>query len=158
MILKATRMSNILSFSRYFFVTVMALLFAGMCQQAHAEVNITEAWVRASNPGQSVGAAYMTLISQAPVTLVFAETERAGSVEMHSMTMEKGVMKMRSLEQLEIPARKAVKLAPGGLHLMLFDLSAPFKAGEQVKFRLCFKHSNGNITEQWVTLPVKAGS
>ena len=123
---------------------------------AMAEVAISEAWVRASNPGQSVGAAYMTLNSKQDATLVYAETERAGSVEMHSMTMTNGVMKMRSMEALPVPAGKPVKLAPGGLHLMLFELPAPFKAGEQVKFRLCFKDKQGKITDQFVTAPVKA--
>lgn len=124
---------------------------------AHAEVKLTDAWVRASNPGQSVGAAYVTLTSPQDVTLVYIETERAGSVEMHSMTMQNGIMKMRSMEELPVPAGKPVKLAPGGLHLMLFELPKPFKAGEQVKFRLCFKDKQGKITDQFVTMPVKAG-
>lgn len=123
---------------------------------AYAEVKLTDAWVRASNPGQSVGAAYLTLTSPQDVTLVYIETERAESVEMHSMTMQNGVMKMRSMEALSVPAGKPVKLAPGGLHLMLFELPTPFKAGEQVKFRLCFKDKQGNITDQFVTMPVKA--
>jgi periplasmic copper chaperone A len=123
---------------------------------AHAEVKLSDAWVRASNPGQSVGAAYVTLSSAQDVTLVYAETERAGTVEMHSMTLQNGVMKMRSMEELPVPAGKPVKLAPGGLHLMLFELPTPFKAGEQVKFRLCFKDKQGKITDQFVTMPVKA--
>lgn len=121
----------------------------------HAEVKLTDAWVRASNPGQSVGAAYMTLSSSQNVTLVYVETERADTVELHSMTMQNGVMKMRSMDELEVPAGKPVKLAPGGLHLMLFELPTPFKVGEQVKFRLCFKDKQGKITDQFVTMPVK---
>lgn len=130
------------------------LLLAGGV--ARAEVTISQAWVRASNPGQAVGAAYMTLSSPQEMTLVYAETERAGSVEMHSMTMANGVMKMRSMDALPVPAGKPVRLAPGGLHLMLFELASPFKAGEQVKFRLCFKDKQGKITDQFITAPVKA--
>lgn len=122
---------------------------------AQAEVQFSDAWVRAGHPGQTVGAAYVTMRSPEAVTLVFIETERAGSVEMHSMTMEKGVMKMRSMDSLPIPAGKPVKLAPGGLHLMLFDLTRPLKAGEQVRFRLCFKNQAGKIVDQYLTLPVK---
>lgn len=125
------------------------------CTAAHAEVSLSEAWVRTSHPGQSVGAAYVTLTSPADVTLVYIETERAGSVEMHSMTMQGGVMKMRSMESLPLPAGKPVKLAPGGLHLMLFELPTPFKVGEQVKFRLCFKDKQGKITDQFMSMPVK---
>ncbi|MDP8566949.1 copper chaperone PCu(A)C [Methylophilus aquaticus] len=122
---------------------------------AQAEVALSDAWVRATNPGQPVGAAYVTLKSKAPVTLVYVETERAGSVEMHSMSMDKGIMKMRSMEELPVPAGQTVKLAPGGLHLMLFELASPLKVGEQVKFRLCFKDKQGKITDQFVTMPVK---
>lgn len=134
-------------------IVSLSLMFNAAWVQA--EVSLTDAWVRGSHPGQSVGAAYVTLTSPHDVTLVFVETERAGSVEMHSMTMQGGVMKMRSLDALAVPAGKPVKLAPGGLHLMLFDLDSPFKAGEQVKFRMCFKDKQGKISDQWVTMPVK---
>lgn len=140
----------------FFLRLVASLCLLGFLGIAHAEVKLTDAWVRASNPGQSVGAAYVTLSSTEDVTLVYAETERAGTVEMHSMTMQNGIMKMRSMEELPVPAGKPVKLAPGGLHLMLFELATPFKAGEQVKFRLCFKDKQGKISDQFVTMPVKA--
>ncbi|WP_029148458.1 copper chaperone PCu(A)C [Methylophilus sp. 5] len=135
---------------------IVSICLLGVAVLAQADVKMTDAWVRASNPGQSVAAAYITLSSPQDVTLVYAETERAGTVEMHSMTMQNGVMKMRSMEELPVPAGKPVKLAPGGLHLMLFEFPTPFKAGEQVKFRLCFKDKQGKITDQFVTMPVKA--
>jgi len=135
---------------------IVSICLLGVAVLVQAEVKMTDAWVRASNPGQSVAAAYVTLSSPQDVTLVYAETERAGTVEMHSMTMQNGVMKMRSMEELPVPAGKPVKLAPGGLHLMLFEFPTPFKVGEQVKFRLCFKDKQGKITDQFVTMPVKA--
>ncbi len=122
---------------------------------AQADVTITDAWVRANAPGQSAGAAYMTLTSPQDSTLVFAETAVADSVEIHSMSMDDGVMKMRMLEELPLQAGKPEKLAPGGFHLMLFDLKKPLKTGEKVTFRLCFKDKANKITEQTVTLPVK---
>jgi len=131
---------------------LLALLCA--CSTS-AEVKITDAWVRENAPGQSVGAAYMTLTSPQDSTLVYAETPSADSVEIHSMTMENGVMKMRMLEELALKAGKPEKLSPGGFHLMLFDLHKPLKAGEKVTFRLCFKDKSNKITEQNVTLPVK---
>lgn len=140
----------------FFTRLVTGVCLFGWFSVLHAEVKLTDAWVRASNPGQSVGAAYITLSSAEDITLVYVETERADSVELHSMTMQNGVMKMRSLEALPVPAGKLVKLAPGGLHLMLFELPTPFKVGEQVKFRLCFKDKQGKITDQFVTMPVKA--
>lgn len=144
---------------RYFVLLFFILLTACKANNgAETGVGISDAWVRANTPGQSVGAAYMTLTSPQESTLVYAETESAGSVEIHSMTMDNGVMKMRMLEELTLKANQPEKLAPGGFHLMLFDLPKPLKAGEQVKFRLCFKDSAGKITDQFVTVPVKVAA
>ena len=121
-----------------------------------SDVLITDSWVRENAPGQSVGAAYMTLNSPQDSTLVNVETPTAGSVEIHSMNMDKGVMKMRMLQELALKAGKPEKLAPGGLHLMLFDLKTPLKAGENAVFKLSFKDNAGNITQQDVMLPIKA--
>lgn len=120
------------------------------------DVIITEHWVRENAPGQSVGAAYMTLNSPQDSTLVEVETPAAGSVEIHSMSMDNGVMKMRMLEALPLKAGMPEKLAPGGFHLMLFDLKTPLKAGESAVFKLSFKDYAGNITQQDVILPIKA--
>lgn len=126
-----------------------------LVNSAQAAVTISDAWVRENAPGQKVGAAYMTLNSTEESTLVYVESPDAGSVEIHSMTMNNNVMKMRKLEELALKAGKPEKLAPGGFHLMLFDLKKPLKSGEKVDFKLCFKDKAGNITHQFVTLPVK---
>jgi copper(I)-binding protein len=105
-------------------------------------VSVTDAWVRPTNPGQEVGAAYMTLLSKQEMTLVSIESNVTNSVEIHNMTMENGVMKMRMLEKLPLMVGKPFKLAPGGFHLMMFDLKKPLIVGEQVNFILHFKTSN----------------
>jgi periplasmic copper chaperone A len=105
-------------------------------------VSITDAWVRPTNPGQEVGAAYMTFLSKQDMTLVSLESSVTDSVEIHNMTMENGVMKMRMLENLVLKAGEPYKLAPGGFHLMLFDLKKPLAVGEQVSFTLHFKSSS----------------
>jgi periplasmic copper chaperone A len=134
-------------------ILIFGLLIA---QSAHAAITITDAWVRENAPGQAVGAAYMTLKSTDESALVFVESSAAGSVEIHSMTMNNNVMKMRKLEELPLKPGKLEKLAPGGFHLMLFDLKKPLKSGEKVDFKLCFKDKGGNITHQLVTVPIKA--
>jgi periplasmic copper chaperone A len=118
-------------------------------------VRISDNWIRATAPGQAVGAAYMTLTSPQDSKLVYVETAAAGSVEIHNMTMENGVMKMRMLDELTLKANQAEKLAPGGFHLMLFDLKQQLKAGESATIKLCFKDNKGNITHQDVVLPIK---
>lgn len=133
------------------------VLIAACESQVSTGVTITDAWVRENAPGQEIGAAYMTLNSPTKSTLVYAEAiDAAGSVEMHSMTMNNGVMKMRMLDELPLEPNKPVALKPGSFHLMLFDLKKPFKAGQKVSFRLCFKDENGKITESNITLPVKS--
>jgi periplasmic copper chaperone A len=132
-----------------------AALLLSACEQNHG-VAIMNNWVRANAPGQSVGAAYMTLLSAQDSTLIKAEADVAGSIEIHSMSMNDGVMKMRMLEQLPLKAGQQEKLAPGGFHLMLFDLKKPLTAGKNVTFNLSFKDAAGKVTQQQVTSPIKA--
>jgi periplasmic copper chaperone A len=132
-----------------------AALLLSACEQNHG-VAIMDNWVRANAQGQSVGAAYMTLLSAQDSTLIKAEADVAGSIEIHSMSMNDGVMKMRMLEQLPLKAGQQEKLAPGGFHLMLFDLKKPLTAGENVIFTLSFKDAAGKVTQQQVTSPIKA--
>ena len=126
-----------------------------MSAAAYADVTVSDAWTRASRPGQKVGAAYMSLQSPEDTTLVKVESPAAGTVEIHSMTMNDGVMKMRMLENLPLKANEAVKLAPGGFHLMLFDLEKPLQAGETVQFTLHFKDSAGNTSSLQTDAPVR---
>ncbi len=135
----------------FFIITLLA-----SCVQADNDVAISNAWVRATAPGQEVGAAYMTLQSTHDTALIKTESTAAGSVEIHSMTMDNGVMKMRKLETLPLSASKPAKLEPGSFHLMLFDLKKPLKAGEQVEFTLHFKDSAGKASEMKLSVPVKA--
>jgi copper(I)-binding protein len=137
------------------FTLLSFTIFLSACEANHG-VAVMDNWVRANAPGQSVGAAYMTLLSAQDSTMIKAEADIAGSVEIHSMKMEDGVMKMRMLEELPLKAGKAEKLAPGGFHLMLFDLKKPLTAGENVNFTLSFRDAAGNTTQQQVTLPIKA--
>ena len=118
-------------------------------------VEITNAWTRATAPGQQVGAAYMTLTSKADMALESVESPVAGSVEIHSMTMKDGVMRMRKLETLPLKADQPEHLAPGGFHLMLFDLKKPLKVGETVDFRLHFKDASGQTSTMHVVSPIK---
>jgi len=132
-----------------FFFTISA------CAVAESDISISNAWARATAPGQKVAAAYMDLNSKEGATLVKAETSVAGIVEIHSMTMKNDVMKMRMLNELALPAGQTVNLAPGGYHLMLFDLQQSLDAGQSAEFKLHFKTKAGDIKIMTVNLPVK---
>ena len=100
------------------------------------EVTIDEAWSRASAPGQENGFAGMVITSKKDARLIAVSTPAASSAEIHTMTMDNGVMKMRQLEDLPLPASQAVKLGPGGDHLMLIGLLTPLKAGDNISLTL----------------------
>ena len=126
------------------------------CSKQAPEINITDNWVRAAAEGQEVGAAYMTITSASDTSLIKVESSVTDSVEIHSMSMENGVMKMRMLEQLDLKANTPNKLAPGGFHLMLFDLKKQLKAGETVSFTLHFKNQAGKESLVKVSSPILA--
>ena len=91
--------------------------------------------------------------SSEPNRLVSASSPIAERVELHTMTMENDVMRMRELEDgIELPANAQVDLEPGGLHVMFINLSQPFVEGEEVQVTLTF--ANGD--EQEIVLPVRA--
>jgi copper(I)-binding protein len=103
---------------------------------AHAQVEVTDAWIRATVPGQKVAAGYMKLRSAQAAKLVGVKTDAARSAEVHTMSHEGGVMKMRKLDALALPAGETVVLEPGGNHLMLFDPRKPLTKGQRVDLKL----------------------
>src|SRR5262252_8105635 len=117
-----------------------AMLAAGVlaAQPARAEdvkagdLVISQAWSRATPGGAKIGGGYLTIENKgtAPDRLIGGSSDAAGKVEVHEMTMNNGTMTMRPLDKgLTIEPGKTVKLAPGGLHLMLMELKAPLKQG-----------------------------
>lgn len=109
---------------------------------------ITQAWSRATPKGAKTGAAYLTIENKGstPDRLVGGSSDVAGSVQVHEMSMEGNVMKMRPVENgLAIEPGKTVKLAPSGYHLMMMDLKQPLKRGEKVAVTLEFEKA-GKVT------------
>jgi len=126
--------------------------------QNDPSINVHQAWARATAPGQDVGAAYMMIVSKKDTSLVSVGTDVAEHVQIHSMTMDNGVMKMRELESLAIPAGKMINLSPGGMHLMLMGLKKALKAGEQLTLTLQFKDNSGTLSRVTVKAPIQAGT
>ncbi len=132
------------------------LAFSLIANAATDTIAITQAWARATAPGQDVGAAYMVLQSPVDATLLEVSSPAADSIEIHKMSMDHGIMKMRMLESLPLPAGKWVKLEPGGFHLMLFDLKTPLKAGMQLSLTMKFKEKSGKPYTRQIQVPVRA--
>lgn len=120
---------------RYSFITAIACVSA-VLDAAAQPASVKDAWVRAPAPGQKVAGAYMEITGVTPVWLIAVASPVAARAELHSMTMEGNVMRMRTIEKLELPRGRAVKLAPGGLHIMLIDLKHTLKPGDKVPITL----------------------
>jgi copper(I)-binding protein len=126
-------------------LAVLAILFASplRAQEVKAgDLVITQAWSRATPGGAKIGGGYLTIENKgsAPDRLVGAAADIAGKVEVHEMAMNDGVMKMRPLDKgLTIEPGKTVKLAPGGYHLMMFDLKGALKEGDKLPVTLQFE-------------------
>ena len=123
---------------------LIALIACGCAARAVAAqpVDVKDPWIRAPAPGQKVAGAYMGLVSRTNQYLVSISSPVAARVELHSTTMEEGVMKMRPVGRIELPAGKPVKLAPGGLHVMLIDLKQPLKPGDKVPLTLTLQRED----------------
>src|SRR5215471_17099674 len=103
---------------------------------------ISQAWSRATPKGAKTGGGYLTIENKgsAPDRLIDGSSDVAGSVQVHEMSTEGGVMKMRPVENgLTIEPGKTVKLAPGGYHLMMMDLKQPLKRGDKLPVTLQFE-------------------
>ncbi|HTU67431.1 MAG TPA: copper chaperone PCu(A)C [Steroidobacteraceae bacterium] len=106
-------------------------------------ITVHDAWTRPTAAGMPMGVAYFTLVNHGNVAdaVVAASTPLAASVEMHQTTVVDGMMRMRPLPEIALPARGTVAVAPNGIHLMLVDLKAPLAAGTQVPLVLQFRHA-----------------
>lgn len=129
-----------------------SLLLVGMAAPALAKVEAVDGYVRLLPPGSPNTAAFMVLKNDAdqPVKLVAAASAAAGRAELHTHLHENGVMKMRQVENIEIPAKGEAVLKPGSLHIMLFEVGT---LSEQTPFPLTLTMDDGQKLD--LSLPVK---
>ncbi|HYD88022.1 MAG TPA: copper chaperone PCu(A)C [Vitreimonas sp.] len=123
-------------------------------QAAAAQLEVRDAWAAPTPSGVEVAAGYLTIVNATANAdrLVAISTPRAARAEAHEMSMDGGVMRMRAVEGgLAVPAGETVTLAPGGLHLMFFEVTQPFTDGESIPVTLRFERA-GEIA---VSMPVR---
>ncbi|MBN7799104.1 copper chaperone PCu(A)C [Parahaliea mediterranea] len=122
-------------------VVLMALLTS---LGARAELSLDDAWVRALPPTQRNTAAYVTLRNEGdtPVEIVGGRADLAGRVEVHRSEEVDGLMRMVPVPSLPVAPGETVRLAPGGLHLMLLDLERMPAEGETLQ--LCLTPAAGS--------------
>ena len=130
-------------------------LLATPALAAREPVMVSDAWARATAPGQKVAAAYMKLEAREPLRLEGVSSPAARSAELHEMWREGDVMRMRSQPGLDLPAGQPVDLKPGGLHVMLFGLRKPLEPGQRLALHLRLRKAGGKVLRQTVDLPVR---
>ncbi len=122
-------------------VILMARLTSAAEPQA-AGIAVSDAWARASLGQAAKSAAYMTIANNgdAEDRLMGARAEVSKTVELHRTFEEGGVMRMRAVaDGIPVPAKGAVKLEPGGYHIMLIGLKQPLAKGQSFPLTLSFE-------------------
>ena len=117
-------------------------------------VAIMNSWVREAHEAAKVNAGYMTLVNvrAEDVTLIGVESDAYKNIEVHEMATVDGLMEMREVTDIEIPAKGQIQLEPGGKHLMLMGPKQHLKIGQEVDMTLIFKSGK----KQKVTVKVAA--
>ena len=133
------------------------LLIVGAASAQTGQVEIKDAWARATPGKAENGAAYLTIETPAPDKLVAVSSPAAKKTGLHTMTTEGGIMKMRPLDGLDVPANQPVTLKPGGIHIMLQGLNEPLQAGKSFPLTLTFEKAGECQIEVAVEKPGAMG-
>jgi copper(I)-binding protein len=126
-------------------ITALCLLAAASAQ---AQVDVADAWARATGKGQQATGVFMNLTAKKATRLVGVKSELTPVAHVHEMKMDKDVMKMQAVTALDLPAGQTVSLKPGSYHVMLMDLKAPVEEGSHVVVTLMFEDAAGVKTQQ----------
>lgn len=119
-------------------------------------LSIQHPWSRETAVGQAVGGGFLTITNNGSREdrLLAGTTPVAAEVQLHTMTMDGGVMRMRQVTGgIALPARGSVELKPGGYHIMFMGLKQQLRQGERFPVTLRFQRV-GNVTVQFAVQPV----
>lgn len=142
---------------------VLAVAIAVSAQAAPRSINIENPWARETVEGQAAGGGFMTIVNngQREDQLVSASSPASREVQVHTMSMDGGLMRMRQLtDGLTIPAKGKVELKPRGLHIMFIGLKKPLRPGTSVPVTLKFRHAGSMAAQfkvQAMTAPMPMG-
>lgn len=134
--------------------TLLMVFSLGVQAAVTDQITVKDGFVREVPPNQTISAAFMTLQNNdmSDHKVVSATSPAANVVELHTHTHENGMMKMRQIPQIDLPAGGDAVLKPGGLHIMLIDLTAPLVSGKAVPVTIKFEDGS----EKTLELPVKS--
>jgi copper(I)-binding protein len=140
------------------FACILSLVAGSAAAQEFkaGSLEIDHPWSRATPKGAKVAAGYLTIknTGTAPDRLMGGTSPVAGKVEIHEMSMDKGVMKMRPVpEGVEIKPGQTVELKPSAFHLMILDLKQQIERGKPFKASLTFEKAGPVEVEFDVVAP-----
>jgi periplasmic copper chaperone A len=136
---------------------VASLVVASAALAQNNQLDVSNAWARATPGKAETGAAYLTIQSPTADRHLSASSPVAKKAELHSMSMEGMVMKMRPLAGIDIPAGQPVALKPGGQHIMLEGLGAPLREGQSFPLTLTFEKAGTRTVTVAIEKPGAAG-
>jgi len=123
-------------------LAIGAALALVSCSGGTPKIAVSGAWARATVPGQTSAAAYLQIANTGDgadtLTAVSAEV---GEATMHSSNMEAGIMRMRPLKSLDVPAHSTVRFQPGSNHIMISGLEQPLHESDSFTLALGFQRS-----------------
>jgi copper(I)-binding protein len=136
------------------YIGLALMLFAG---SAWSQVEVSDAWMRATAPGQKTAAGYMVIRNKStqPERLVGGSSQAAAKLETHVSIQDGDIMRMREVKGYDIPAKGSFEAKPNGSHLMLVDLKKPLKEGDKVPVVLKFEKS-GEVKVDFEVRPLGA--
>ena len=121
---------------------VLAVSTANARDYKAGSLDIADPWSRATPKGATVGAGYMKITNTGttPDRMISGSADVAPTFEVHEMTMDNGVAKMRPIKGgLEIKPGETIELKPGSFHVMFVGLKKPLTAGDHIKAELVFE-------------------
>lgn len=122
---------------------LIVLLGVGCAERDAASLTIKNPRVRENIPPQRITAAYLSIHNRGPATaLISASTPAAKVAEIHVMTTDGKMMRMKKINRLPIPARGSATLQPGGNHLMLIGLKRDLAPGDSLALTLTFANDH----------------
>lgn len=112
-------------------------------------ITVANPWIRATAPGQTVSGAFMTLVNQSATAYALSAVSFSGAdtVEIHETSMADGMMRMRQVSQIDIPANGSAELKPGSYHIMLIGLDRELQAGTTESLTLTFSDDSHKTIE-----------
>jgi copper(I)-binding protein len=124
-------------------LTLTAVQVSGQPYRA-GPIEVVNPWSRATPKGATIAAGYATLRNNGATSdrLIGGSIEAGRRLEIHTLEMDQGVMRMRELKGgLEIKPGQTVELKPGSFHLMFVDLTRPLRKGDRIKGTLVFEQA-----------------